>query len=57
MAIEQFNPQKEQEQEVKNNIDFFVRHLSLRELKILENLALELAKNYSESYLEWKYKQ
>jgi len=55
MATETYNPKREKEQEVKSNIDFFVRHLSLTELKILEKLALELANSYSESYRKWKY--
>ncbi len=56
MLSTQPNPRQEKEQEAKSNIDFFMRHLSLSELKILEKLAHELAKTYSESYNEWRYK-
>ncbi len=57
MATAEFNPTKEKEQEAKSSVDFYMRHLSLKELQILEKLALELANNYSESYRQWKYER
>ncbi len=57
MKAEILTFEKSQEIKIKNNIDFFMRHLSLKELKIIENLALDLAKNYSESYIKWKLNQ
>lgn len=47
---------KEKEHYMKSSINFYLQHLSLKELKILENNAKELANNYSESYKKWKYK-
>ena len=48
------NPQEEKEQELKRNIDFFIRHLDLKELIVLEKVAHQLADNYSSSYADWK---
>jgi len=42
--------------DIKENIDFFVSHLNIKELNILEEIAKKLAENYSGSYFEWKYK-
>jgi len=42
--------------ELKDNIDFFVSHLDVRELILLEEVAKKIAENYSKSYFDWKYK-
>lgn len=49
--------EKEKKRESKSNVEFYMRHLSLKELKVLEELALQLATNYSESYREWQLKR
>lgn len=47
----------EGERELKDNIQFYLRHLELKELKILEKMAHELSSAYSDSYREWRNKE
>jgi hypothetical protein len=42
--------------ELKLSIQFFMSHLSVKELRVLMETAKSLAKNYSQSYHEWLYK-
>ncbi len=37
------------------NTLFYMEHLSVKEIKIIEELAKNLANSYSSSYVDWKY--
>lgn len=39
--------------DLRNNINIYINHLEIKEIKILEEIALRLAQNYSESYNEF----
>lgn len=39
--------------DLRNNINIYINHLEIKEVQILEEIALRLAQNYSESYNEF----
>ncbi len=41
--------QRIKEQQIKHNINFFIQHIPITELEILENLALKFAIKYYKS--------
>jgi len=53
MPLEILDITKQDKKEVKENINFYISHLSVTELKILESVAKQLARSYSKSYNEW----
>lgn len=44
---------KARENSMRTNIEFYMSHLSIKELTVLEKTAFALANNYSDSYIKW----
>ncbi len=48
------DPIKDREKELRKDIDFFISHLSLKELEIICSISHKFADSYSDTYAEWK---
>lgn len=47
------NEETIKENQSRENIDFYIRHLSLPELKVVEWFCKTMAQTYSQSYKDW----
>jgi len=54
METKEYNQEDSEKQNIKTTIDFYIQHLSIKELIVLESVAKKLTEQYSESYFNLK---